>query len=235
MRDLGADAEQPLRRAFVEAKPGVEDERRKWLLRALLAVAPARGRELALETVRGFDFPVNPRIRFFAAQLMLEHDKVALGNLLGDILDYESVNGVQGQRLPPEQLKRYSASSLAGQRSPLFHNFVDLYVACGIPNADGKLIGVASRPDQDLVTVQKCVKHLGDLESQRAVPLIVRLFERPPEMQANPIFQNHCLDALAKIQGANVCQFLKDTLRRQDSELVQNKLKDLIKQHCSGE
>ena len=61
--------------------------------------------------------------------------------------------------------------------------------------------------------VQSCVKHLGQLRAKRASKPIRKLFDAPPDMTIHPIFQNHCLDAIAAIDGAAACGHFREQLR----------------------
>ncbi len=228
---IGADAYEPLVAAFKNAAP-TEDDLRKWLITTLPRLDRARGIALLEETVRGVDRSVSPRIRVHAANVLLETDKERLGRVLGELLTYESAAGIDPTRLPAGLREAFGAAQLVPERMPMFFNFIDLFVATGASDVEEKLIMVAGRQDHDLATVQACVKQLGDLRSVRGVKVIKRLYDRPPEMMVNPIFQGHCLDAIGRIEGAGACDYFKEMLRRGPDERVHAKLTELIKTHC---
>lgn len=228
---VGADALPALLAAFHAAKAD-EDDVRKWLLAAIPRIDRERGLALLEESVRGIDRAISPRIRVHAANLLLELDKARLGKILGELLTYESATGIDPTRLPYGLRDAFAAAKLPPQRMPMFFNFIDLFVATGASDVAEKLIMVASRPDHDLATIQACVKQLGELRSEHAVKVLKKLYDSPPEMMINPIFQGHCLEAIGKIEGSAGCAYFKEMLRRGPDERVQAKLNDLIKTYC---
>lgn len=232
LQDLGADAYGPLLDAFRTAESGKDDELRRWLLEGMLRVDRARSLDLAATCLRGWEFAATPRLRTIAGQMLLDHDKPRAAKLLSEILGYESSKGIDRSRLTPDQQKALAAITPAPQPMRMFFNLVDLFVAAGASDTEERLLVVATRPDQDLITVQTAVKHLGKLRAKNAGRAIRKLFEAPPEMAVNPIFQNHCLDAIAEIEGPSACEYFKDQLRRGPDERVSAKLQDLIKTHC---
>lgn len=228
---VGADALPPLLAALQGAKPD-EDDLRKWILTAVPRIDRERGLTLLEDCVRGLDRAISPRIRVHAANLLLELDKARLGKILGELLTYESATGIDATRLPHGLREAFAAARLPPQRMPMFFNFIDLFAATGANDVAEKLIMVAGRPDHDLATIQACVKQLGELRSAHAVKVLKRLYESPPEMMVNPIFQGHCLEAIGKIEGGAGCDYFKEMLRRGPDERVQAKLSDLIKTYC---
>jgi hypothetical protein len=230
--DIGPSAFDPLLRTFHAATPGSDDELIRWVLRAMSAVDQERSEDVLVACARGIDFPVSGPIRVHAAGRLLELDKPKAAQLMSEIVGYESAGGIDLHRMPPELRQKLTGSKVAPQPLRMFFNFIDILAASGAVDVEDKLIMAASRPDQDRMTVQTCVVHLGNLQSARAVKTIKRLYEAPPEMAINPIFQNHCLDAIAKIEGAAACDYFRDLLRKGPDERVASKLKDLIKTHC---
>lgn len=230
--DIGKDAYEPVLAAFRQAKPTQDDELRRWLLEAMIRVDRDRARELLATCVRGWEFDVTPRVRMIAGQQLLEIDKPQAAKLLSEIMRYETGKGIDRSRLTPELQQKLAALPTPPQPMKMFFNLVDLFVATGAADVEEQLLVVATRPDQDLTTVQSCVKHLGQLRAKRASKTIRKLFDAPPEMTINPIFQNHCLDAIAAIDGAEACDYFREQLRRGPDERVLNKLQDLLKAHC---
>ena len=87
------------------------------------------------------------------------------------------------------------------------------------------------RRDYDLMTLQEAIKSLGILRCEEAVAPIKDLFETPPR-EFHPMFRNHCLDAIASIQGSAACDYFKEVQRREKRDIVLKKLVDLIKKNC---
>ena len=230
--DIGKDAYDPTLAAFRQAKPTQEDELRRWLLEAMIRVDRDRARELLATCVRGWEFDVTPRVRLIAGHQLLDLDKPHAAKLLSEIMRYESGKGIDRSRLSPELQQKLAALPAPPEQMKMFFNLVDLFVATGAADVEEQLLVVATRPDQDLTTVQTCVKHLGQLRAKRASKAIRKLFDAPPEMTINPIFQNHCLDAIAAIDGAEACDYFREQLRRGPDERVLAKLQDLLKTHC---
>jgi len=230
--DLGADAFDPLLAAFHAAVPGKDDELIRWLLQAMTTVDAERGKDLLVKCLRGFELPVSARVRVLAANRLVELEPAVAARVLGQIVEYESASGIDPHRLPADLQARVAAAKVPMAPMRMFFNFIDALVRAKPENLEDQLIMVATRPNEDRMTVQSCVKYLGDLKSQRAVKALKRLYESPPEMTMNPIFQNHCLDAIGKIEGAAACDYFRDSLRRRPDETVIAKLQELIKTYC---
>lgn len=230
--DIGDDAFEPLLTAFHQAAPGQDDELIRWLLEAMSQVDQERSEDLLVACTRALEFPVTGRIRVRAAQRLLELDKAKAAQVLSQILEYETAAGIDEHRMPPDLRNKLAASKIAPQPMRMLFNFVDYLVASQAPDVEDRLIMAATRPDQDRMTVQTCVKHLGELKSKRAVKALKRLFDAPPEMNLNPIFQNYCLDAIGKIEGADACAYFRDLLLQKPDERVMDKLQAMIKTYC---
>ena len=71
-------------------------------------------------------------------------------------------------------------------------------------------------------------KTLAELKSQKAVPAIERLYQRPPLGVQNPIFLNHCLTALFDIQGSRARPFLEAALPTAATDLVAKHIQHLL-------
>ncbi len=229
---LGVDATASFTSAYLKAKPVEDDEFRKWLLRALLAADPARGKEIAIQSVRGLQFPVSPRTREYAADELIRVDRVAAGQLLRDILHYESSRGVDADRIPQEFREKFPEAVYAhGGHFPGFFNFVARYCETDDPERIPTLIMLLGRNQHDLTTTQEVVKQLGTLKARDAVEEIQRVYREPPGISDNPIFRNHCLEALGKILGREACPFFEKELREQTHPIVSEKLKSLMQTH----
>jgi len=230
LEDHGADAFGPLRAEFDRLEPGNQDELARWLLTAMVRVDRARGLDLLAACARGIAPRVSARIRLFAAEELVHQDRPRAAALLTEIVRTETANGVDVNQLPEDLRAQLGNNPLPPM--PMFFNFIDLLVAAAGNAAEDTLLTAASRPDQDRMTVQACVKQLGDMKSERASKVLRRLYANPPEMIINPIFQNHCLDAIAKIEGAGACDWFREQMTRKLDERVLAKLQDLVKTHC---
>jgi hypothetical protein len=230
VRGLGPSAGPEIERRY-HAAGG--DELRKWLLRAALAADPPRGKELLVRTLRALEFKASQRLREFAADALLEIDRPAAGTVLRDILGYESSVGIDERRIPREYLERFPEALFAhAGGSPGFFNFIPRYVASGDPAREETLIMLLSRQGHDLLTVQECVKQLGAMRSRAAAPKIQQLYDSPPEITQNPIFQRHCLDAIAECLGKDACDWLAEKQRAERNELLAAKLTELRQRLC---
>jgi hypothetical protein len=227
IESLGADAWPTIEQRLGTLDVQSFDEQ-KWLLEAAVRADPQRGRQLVAEVLRGQhrQVRVSPRLRWYAADLLTHVDPPLGQRILREILSYESSRGIDPQRAAAYQIQ-LPGSPAASQG---FHHFVVAYLRSSDPAAEDTLMMVIGRPEHDLVTVQECVKALGALKSQKAVKTIERLYRSPPGIHDNPLFQNHCLDALAAIQGREACPFLLEELKKAPSEMVVNRLKLLIQE-----
>lgn len=219
--------------AFVGALEGGSDghgvETRRWLLRAATRADPERGLALLSRVVRGTALDPSSRLRAMAADDLIELDREHAGRILAQILQYESHNGVQRQ--PPPGLAPEFERVIGTNRFPDFVHLIDKYVGTGHPEREKVLQMLLGRAEHDQITYQKCIEHLGELGVEEAVPRIQQLYDNPPGRFA-PLFQMHCASAVAKIQGARACDWLKQKLLETDQQALAGRLQQLIKQHC---
>lgn len=232
LKALGPDAYDALERTFLQARPGVDLELRRWLMRAMTTLEPRRAEGFLGKVAAGLEVPVSPLCRLSAIDRLLELDRELAGKILREILLRESHRGLNPARMGAGAASRIPESGTTIGPWSGFFNFVDRFVASGHPDTESVLIMLLGRPEHDLATIQECVKALGRLRSERAVPHIERLFREPPGRFANPLFRNHCLQALADISGAKACDFFRRAQRREKDELVRKKLTELIKSLC---
>ena len=98
------------------------------------------------------------------------------------------------------------------------------------PQLEDTLLMVMQRSEHDVVTVQECIKVLGQRRCERAVPAIEKLYRNPPNRVENPLFLVHCLTALHAIQGERARPFLEEALRTATTDTVANHCKHLLSQ-----
>lgn len=232
MASLGSEVFPKLMNAFEEAQPGRDDELQMWLLRAMLEVNETRALDFMTTVLEGMAFRVAPRLRLFAAEKITEIDPKRAAVLLRTVLSTETHNGLDVHRVDPRTLAKYpeAAGNIVPYRG--FSTFVQKFVATEDEDAEQVLLMVVGRKLQhDFLTLQECVKELGEMRSTNAVGAIEDLFENPPR-NSSPMFRNHCLDALAVIQGSAACEYFQAALLREQLEFVRTKLTELIKAYC---
>jgi hypothetical protein len=231
---IGPSALPQLLDEFRKVQPGSDEEIQKWLLRAMREVDLARAKDVLADCVRGLEVTVSPGIRLFAASELIGVDRELAGEVLRRILQTESYRGIDVHRMDPQVRAKYP--NAAQQLPPFsgFWNFVQLFVATKHPDVEQTLLGLIERSaEHDLLTLQECVKSLGELRSRDAVKAIENLFEAPPRGYT-PMFRNHCLDALASILGREACPYFQSALQRETLDTVRTKLADLINRDCGS-
>jgi hypothetical protein len=226
---LGEDAFGPLLAALESPAPR-DDETRKWLLRGLLRASSGDGRGLLAAVLRGTRLAPTPRLRFFAADELLRLDKDFAGEVLAQILQVESSQGISRQ-VPPALAPEYERV-IGTNAFPEFFNLIERFVQSGHPQTAQVLQMILGRQEHDRMTYQECIRALGRLGARDALPRIKELYSRPPHGEFNPLFLNVCLQAIAEIEGPGACEFLRAELRRVDIPVVSTKLQELLKDHC---
>lgn len=228
-RACGPDAWPVLQKAFDTTTSEYDDETRKWLLVAMTRVDATRGRELLARLIRGLDIAASPRLRLFACDELTRLDKPLAGRVVHDLLGYASSQGINTDRIPLAYAKDLAPHVTGAAAYSGFHNFVARYIATDDPELEPTLLMLLGRSEHDLVTMQECVKELGKRKSKPALARIQELFAAPPGFQDNPLFRNHCLEAIAAIEGARARVWLEARLAEEKSDLVITKLQDLLK------
>lgn len=221
---LGKDAWQPVQARLAELKPGSDFDEIKHLLRASVEIDQAEGTKLLQEVLLGQRLPA-PRVRWYAAQELTRVDLPSAQKLLRRVLLTESSRGVN-----PDRAQAYGGGvpDVAALATTGFHNFVIHYVATKDPELEDTLLQVIGRVEHDVITIQECVKALGENRCARAVPTIEKLFLNPPLKQENPIFLNHCIRALIDIQGREARPFLEQALLKSNVDTVAKFIRDQL-------
>jgi hypothetical protein len=223
---MGDAAWGPLEERMKDLKGDKNFDELKWLLEAAVRVDQKRGLDIVQAVLRGTKFPA-PRLRWYAARMLIDLDKPVAQAILRQILSTESSRGIN-----PERAAAYGATipDPAAFATTGFHNFVNYYVLTEDPQMDSTLLMVMGRSEHDTVTVQTCVEVLGKRRCAAAVDPIQKLFQNPPGMVENPIFQTKCLDALLEIQGKQAARpFFEAMLAKTTNETVANNLKEKLK------
>ncbi len=222
---IGQDAWKPIQSRLSQLLPEKDFDEIKQLLRASTVVDKAAGTQQLKEILLGRKLP-SPRLRWFAAQHLSETDLPMARTLLRQVLLTESHRGFNAghaQAFPDAAVPDRAAIANTG-----FFNFVTAYVRTADPEMESTLLMVLGRVEHDVVTIQECVKALGEKKSAAAVPVIEKLYTSPPLQQENPVFLNHCLTALADIQGRSARPFLEQALTKASSDVVQKHIQFLL-------
>ena len=209
----------------------LDDETRRWLLRAALRADRGAALQLTAAIARGTKTAPSAGFRLSAARELLDADRAFAGEVLRQIVDIESSRGVT--RTPPPELATDYERAIGVNVGSQFFNFIHLFAATGHPEAEFVLRQVLGRNEHDMLTIQECVRELGRLKSAAAAPRIRELFDHPPGNTFNPMFQNACLQAVVEIEGAAACDWLREKQRTETTEMVAGRLQELVKQLCN--
>lgn len=221
---LGHEAWQPLV-ARMDGLRGDQDfDQLKWLLEAATRIDKPAATTIVKLVLQGLKFPA-PRLRWYAARMLIDLDKPVAQAALRQILLTESGRGINLERAAA-----YGATvpDQAAYATTGFHNFIQYYVLSEDPQLEQTLLMLLGRTEHDTITLQECIEALGQRESAAAVEPIQKLFSQPPGQVANPLFLVKCLDALASIQGEAARPFFEQALPKANTELVANHLKRLL-------
>ncbi|MBL8729159.1 MAG: hypothetical protein JNM25_12050 [Planctomycetes bacterium] len=217
---IGEDAWKPVVERLAQLDGDKDYDEARYLVRAAMRIDPAAGKGLAKEVLAGTRLP-SPKMRWDAARMLIEADRPLAQQMLRHIVSTESSRGVNPDRAGAQGM---AVPDLAAMSATGFHNFIGLYVLSEDPALEDTLLMVMGRAEHDLVTVQECVKVLGERRCERAVPAIEKAYREPPNRVENPLFQMHCLTSLQQIQGAAARPFLEQAL--------QNATTDTVAKHC---
>jgi hypothetical protein len=230
-RTLGKDAWRPIQDRLAELKPENDFEEIKQLLCAAVAVDHEAGVKLLEQVLLGHKLP-SPRLRWLAGRELIKEERALAQIRLRQVLLTETSKGFDPTHAgdyPGAVVPDRAAMSERG-----FENFVEIYELSGDPQADDTLLMVIGRSIDDRVTVQSCVKILGNHRYARAVPVIEKLYQQPPLGQQDPLFLGYCLEALVDIQGAEARPFLENALPNASSDTVAKKIQYLLQKIASG-
>ncbi|HEX5051791.1 MAG TPA: hypothetical protein VFZ65_08475 [Planctomycetota bacterium] len=221
---IGEDAWAPIMERLGQLRGDKNFDEVKWLLEAAVRVDPKAGKALVHDVLLGQRLP-SPRLRWYAARMLIDLDKQLAQAALRQIMRTESSRGINLDRA-----QAYGAAipDQAAFATTGFNNFVQLYVLSEDPKIDETLLMVIGRSEHDPITIQECVEALGKRHCAAAVEAIQRLYKNPPLHQENPLFLVKCVDALHEIQGEGARSFLEEALRTTDTETVANHIKFLL-------
>jgi hypothetical protein len=221
---IGEDAWQPIAERIAALDPQQSYDECRWLLEAAVAADQRRGVDLVRKVTLGLDKP-HPRLRHAAADILVRADIQLAQATLRQILLTESARGVNLDRA---QAYGGAIPDQAALSSNAFFNFVGRYAQTKDEQCDETLLMVMSRAEHDLMTIQECIDALGRRRCAPAVEPIQRVFANVPGNQYNPLFRNHCLEALAAIQGDAARPFFEQALTGEQDPTVKKRLEHLL-------
>lgn len=206
--------------------PEKDPKVREWLMKAALRADPARGTQLLSDYTRGRRGGGNGRLRILAGKLLVETDKRLAAEALHDVLTTESHLGVR---------RPTGNDPVAQVRPPVhdFFNFIDLYVQSEHDQVEVTLLSLLNRRDHNLITKQRCVSWLGEMQSSRAAPIIRSLFSEPPSLEPTPLFRQRCVNAIGRIEGPAACEWFRESLKTAESPPVRAALQAQLREHCN--
>jgi hypothetical protein len=223
----GNDAWKPVTDRLREADAKIDFNEIKWLMEIAIRLDAKAGKQIAKEVLQGHRLPY-PRLRWWAADLLLSHDKPLAGQLLRQILLTESSRGVNLNRA---QAAGIQAPSQAAYATTGFNNFVQRYIRSEDSKLEETLTLLLTRIEHDAITVQECIKELGKRKSLPALASIKKVYDNPPLEQQNPLFLNICVNAVDKIEGEASVAWLEEKLKTAPTDAVANAIQTVLDKH----
>jgi hypothetical protein len=228
---IGPDAMPPVQDRIAALDPAKDFDELKQLLRATIAIDRTKGLALYREVLLGQRLP-SPRLRWFVASELTDIDRPLARDLLRRVLLTESSRGFN-----PDYAAAFEGAVVpdrAALSASGFHNYVLAYARTDDARTDETLLMVLGRSEHDRMTVQECIKTLGGRRCVAAAPIIEGFVRKPPGGQEDPIFLNHCYEALVAIRGADARAFLEAELARNQQDLVANRIQALLGRIAAG-
>ena len=221
-QSIGQDAWAPIMARLGELRGDKDFDEVRWLLEAAVRVDPKEGKQILQQVLLGRYLP-SPRLRWQAARMLIDLDKPLAQTLLRQILLTEFHNGMNQERASYYHAETPDPVALAQSG---FSNFILWYRRSEDPQMDDTLLMVLGRAEHDMNTIRDCVKALGERRCARAVEPIEKLFKNPP--QQDPLFLNHCVDAVHEIQGDAARPWLEEAMRTTSVQTVADHIKLLL-------
>lgn len=223
----GREAWPPIIKRLEEADPRQDFDEIKYLLEILIRLDPGAGKQITKEVLQGHRLPL-PRLRWWAADLLISHDKPLAAMLLRKILMTESSRGIDINRAMSVGLKIPDPAALSATG---FNNYVQRYLRTEDPKTEETLLMLITRVEHDAITIQDCIKELGRRKSTRALPTIEKIYDNPPNKQQNPLFLVICIRAIEAIAGKDAIDWFEEKLKTAPTDIVANALQAAIDKH----
>lgn len=223
----GNDAWAPVTERLRNVKVDEDFNEIKWLLEIALRLDPKAGKQITKDCLQGHRLPY-PRLRWWAADLLLSHDKPLAGRLLRQILMTESSRGINLDRAQGAgvQIPDKAAFATTG-----FNNFVQRYIRSDDKKLEETLILLLTRVEHDAITIQECIKELGKRKSKAALTSIKKVYDNPPLEQQNPLFMNICVRAIDQIEGAACVAWMEEKLKTAPTDAVAKAIQTVLHKH----
>jgi len=223
----GGDAWEPVTARLRKADVKTDFNEIKWLMEIAIRLDAKAGKQIAKDVLQGHRMPF-PRLRWWAADLLLSHDKPLAGQLLRRILMTESSRGINLDRAQGAgmQIPDQAAYATTG-----FNNFVQRYIRSDDSKLEETLTVLLTRVEHDAVTIQECIKELGKRKSLPALTSIKKVYDNPPLEQQNPLFLNICVHAIDQIEGEASVAWLEEKLKTAPTDVVANTIQTLLDKH----
>ena len=223
----GGDAWEPVTSRLRKADVKTDFNEIKWLMEIAIRLDAKAGKQIAKDVLQGHRMPF-PRLRWWAADLLLSHDKPLAGQLLRRILMTESSRGINLDRAQGAgmQIPDQAAYATTG-----FNNFVQRYIVSEDSKLEETLTVLLTRVEHDAITIQECIKELGKRKSLPALASIKKVYDNPPLEQQNPLFLNICVRAIDQIEGEASVAWLEEKLKTAPTDVVANTIQTLLDKH----
>ncbi|MEZ5989809.1 MAG: hypothetical protein R3F30_11930 [Planctomycetota bacterium] len=180
LRAYGPDAFQALQRRFVAAlsEGSAKNGLKAKLLELAKDVDRGQAEELAVEVLTNPSMP--SFLRNAAARELLVLDRTKAGDLLREILLYESHKGLRKPDAPylRQDFHRLPAG-MAAQSYMGYWNNVMYYLQSDNPQKEDTLLALLLQPYHNVSTYGAILNGLQQLKSRRAVPYLKQLFDDP--------------------------------------------------------
>ena len=223
----GESAWEPVTERLREADVKVDFDEIKLLMEIAIRLDPKAGKQIAKDVLQGQRMPY-PRLRWWAADLLVRHDKPLAGQLLRQILMTESSRGVNMNRAQGAgiQIPDKAAYATTG-----FNNFVQRYILSEDSKLESTLTLMLTRVEHDAITIQECIKELGKRKSQQALASIKKVYDNPPLEQQNPLFLSICVRAIDEIEGKECVAWMEEKLKTAPTDTVANSIQTVLDKH----
>ena len=223
----GKDAWAPVTERLRQADPNKDFDEIKWLMEIAIRLDGPAGKQISKDVLTGQRMPFQ-RLRWWAADLLLSHDKPLAGQVLRQILLTESSRGVDLGRAQSMGLPIPDKAAVA---TTGFNNFVQRYIRSEDPRLEETLHLLLTRIEHDAITIQDCIKQLGVMKSIAAVDTIKKVYDHPPLDQQNPLFLVICVRAIDEIQGEDCVAWMEEKLKTAPTDTVANAIQSVLDKH----
>ena len=224
---VGQPAWTPIMDRLKEVHPNDDFNEIKYLLEILIRLDPPAGKQVTKEVLQGHRLPF-PRLRWWAADLLISHDKQLAGILLRRILLTESSRGIDVNRATAAGMEIPDPAAFA---TTGFNNYVQRYIRSEDPKIEDTLLMLLTRIEHDSITIQDCIKELAKRKSMRALATIKKIYDNPPNNQQNPLFLTICVRAIDDIEGKAAVPWLEEKLKTAPTNTVANVIQDKLNKH----